>query len=246
MNYDSLPDELDDFLIWLKQWSEEVWSGYQTPSLEDFRRARYIGSGWKLGTKWLGGFSEAEINSFEQTWDLRFPPDYRLFLRLLGAPDQPMVSVGYKGREMVQGESPSFYHWGRDEETIQDARSWPLEGLLFDVENEVLWPDSWGERPKDVEGRRQRLSGLVQTAPPLIPIIGHRYLVGTPLQAGNPVLSVHQSDIIFYGLDFRKFLIAELADLLEIDHREAYERAVAEITETSYTSIPFWGEIMTS
>jgi hypothetical protein len=157
-----------------------------------------------------------------------------------------MVSAGYRqGRELVQGESPSFYHWGRDIEAIQGAMSEPLEGLVFDVENNDLWPDSWGERPDNAEGRQQRLSELFQAAPPLIPITGHRYLVGTPVQAGNPVLSVHQSDIIFYGLDFRKFLIAELSDLLGIDHREAYEWAVDGITETSYTSIPFWGEIMT-
>jgi hypothetical protein len=246
MNYGSPPNELNDFLIWLKQRSEEVWSEYQTPSLEDFRRARYLGSDWKQGTKWLGGFSDAEIDSFEQTWNLRFPADYRLFLRLLGAPNRSMVTAGYRGRDMVQGECPSFYHWGADVEAIQYAMASPLEGLLFDVENNVLWLDSWGVRPNDVEGRRQRLSELIQGAPPLIPIIGHRYLVGTPVKAGNPVLSVHQSDIIFYGSDLRKFLITELSDLLEINHEEAYQKAVEEITETSYTNIPFWGEIMLS
>jgi hypothetical protein len=55
---------------------------------------------------------------------------------------------------------------------------------------------------------------------------------------------VYQSDIIIYGSDFRKFLIAELSDLLEINHNEAYEFAVAEITRTDIEEIPFWGEIM--
>lgn len=246
MNSDSLPNELNQFLIWLQRRSEEIWSNYHTASFQDFRRAGVGGKDWKRGTKWLGGFSDSEINSFEQIWNLKFPADYRLFLRLLGAPDRPMFATWYDGSNMVQGERPSFYNWRTDAEAIREAIAWPLEGLLFDVENNVLWLDSWGVRPNDREGREQRLSELVGEAPPLIPIIGHRYLLGTPLQVGNPILSVYQSDIIFYGSDFRKFLIAELSSLLEIDHNEAYEIAVAEITRTVIEEIRFWGEIILS
>jgi hypothetical protein len=248
MNNDSMPTELSEFLVWLKHRTEKIWSIHHTATLEEVRRAHYSGPDWKTGTRWLGGFSDAEIDSFEKIWNVRFPPDYRLFLQLLGAPDRPMMMFGYGDRkeERVQGESPSFYNWRTDSDAIHEAMAWPLEGLLFDVEHNVLWLDSWGVRPDDREGRQQRLSDLILEAPPLIPIIGHRYLLGMPIQAGNPVLSVYQSDIIFYGSDFREFLIAELSDLLEIDHNEAYEVADEGITRTEIERIPFWGEIILS
>jgi hypothetical protein len=44
-------------------------------------------------------------------------------------------------------------------------------------------------------------SGEWQAAPGLIPIHGHRYLPTLPVEPGNPVLSVHQTDIICYGLN---------------------------------------------
>ena len=145
---------------------------------------------------------------------------------------------------MVQGEQPSFYNWRTDAEAIKKAMAWPLEGLLFDVEQNNLWLDSWGVRPSDAEGRQERVSELVSKAPSLVPVISHRYLLGTPVKAGNPVLSVYQSDIIIYGSNFRNFLTADLSDLLGLDHEEAYRRAIEGVPFSSIISIPFWGEII--
>jgi hypothetical protein len=104
-------------------------------------------------------------------------------------------------------ERPGFYHWLRDEAAIRDAFQWPIEGLAFDVENNVLWPESWGLRPENANDRRARVAELVAKAPPLLPITGHRYVV-----AAEPtiVLSVYQSDIIIYGRDMRAFLLAQV------------------------------------
>ncbi|MFZ5439189.1 MAG: hypothetical protein ACOZQL_04230 [Myxococcota bacterium] len=44
-----------------------------------------------------------------------------------------------------------------------------------------------------------RARTLLAHAPKLVPVFGHRFLVTEPLRAGNPVLSVYQSDIIVYG-----------------------------------------------
>jgi hypothetical protein len=107
-----------------------------------------------------------------------------------------------------------------------------------------LWLDSWGGRPSDAEGRQERVSELVSKAPSLVPVISHRYLLGTPVKAGNPVLSVYQSDIIIYGSNFRNFLTADLSDLLGLDHEEAYRRAIEGVPFSSITSIQFWGEII--
>ncbi len=236
-----IPTDLIEFFSWLKQRTEEVWSHYRTTKLEQTQQYYSGWDDWQQGTKWLDGFSDDEINSFEQIWQIKFPPDYRQFLQLLGATDRPSYSVRYKGSQLVEGESPSFYNWRNDGEAIKKAFAWPLEGLLFDVEESNLWLNSWGVRPNDAGDRQRHLSDLVREAPALIPIIGHRYLLGTPVRAGNPVLSVYQSDIILYGSDIRNFLIAELSSLLGFNHQEAWQKAVKEV---SVESIPFWGEIM--
>ena len=50
----------------------------------------------------------------------------------------------------------------------------------------------------------------VAKAPKLIPLMGHRYLPAEPCEAGNPVLSVYQADIIYYGADLDAYFNIEL------------------------------------
>jgi hypothetical protein len=47
---------------------------------------------------------------------------------------------------------------------------------------------------------------LVTAAPQLIPVFMHRMMPDEPHEAGNPVFSVHQTDIILYGCDLADFL----------------------------------------
>lgn len=69
------------------------------------------------------------------------------------------------------------------------------------VEHNGLWHPSWGQRPKSTSDAVDAARGLVATVPPLIPIYAHRMVPTDPQEAGNPVLSVMQSDIIYYGVD---------------------------------------------
>ena len=152
-----------------------------------------------------------------------------------GSPDLQLVE-----------DRPSFYDWRRDDEALKGTFSLPLGGLLFDVEHADLWMKSWGERPKSRKARKQVLSKLVAAAPKLIPVYGHRYLLADPLEAGNPVLSVHQADIIVYGSNLRNYLFLELSDLLGIPQDEAAEVADEGVTLEQIAAIPFWGELMTN
>jgi hypothetical protein len=43
-------------------------------------------------------------------------------------------------------------------------------------------------------------------APKLIPLLGHRYLPADPCEAGNPVFSVYQSDVIYYGANLQDWM----------------------------------------
>lgn len=73
----------------------------------------------------------------------------------------------------------------------------------------------------------------------LIPVYKYRCLVGLPLAAGNPVLSVMGSDIIVYGLDLPSCLQHEFSDLLP---GETFwqSRPWTEKEDERLSSIPFW------
>jgi hypothetical protein len=43
--------------------------------------------------------SEQEIIEIEQHWQLQFPPDYRLFLKMLHSTNEKCVSFDEKGRK---------------------------------------------------------------------------------------------------------------------------------------------------
>lgn len=139
--------------------------------------------------EWAPGYSLDELDAAQERFCLRFPPD--LIALLLE-------------RRPVGG-----YDWTRDESRIRRMLAWPLEGLLFDVERDGLWWPEWGERPRTAEARRDVVAGVVGAAPKLIPIFSHRYLPEEPHEAGNPVFSVHQSDIICYGTNLSSYFLNE-------------------------------------
>lgn len=136
--------------------------------------------------RWTTGYSAHQLANIQSRFDLRFPPD--------------LIEL-YSQRRPV-----GTYDWLTDIAEIKRKLTWPLEGLLFDIENNVLWLDAWGERPGDKAARAEIVTAAVAKAPKLIPICGHRYLPETPALAGNPVLSVYQSDIIVYGTNLSDYI----------------------------------------
>lgn len=94
-----------------------------------------------------------------------------------------------------------------------------------------LWWPEWGNRPDRAEARANVLREVVGKAPRLIPIFGHRYLPATPHLAGNPVFSVHQSDVIHYG--------ADLADYIEREEHGWDVRPWPDVMR----EIDFWSEL---
>lgn len=240
----NIPVGFDDFLEWLRRETEKAWKSYEPRTLEDYQAANVGGVDWQTGTKWGPGLSEAEIAEAEQRFGLQFPPDYRQFLAILHAPDKPMSGALFEGSDLVASNSPSFYNWKTDEDEIRWALSWPIKGILFDVEHNKLWLAEWGQRPDTEQKRASLIKNLAAEATPLIPVFGHRYLVGSPLESGNPVLSMYQADIIAYGQDLRSYLITELAKILGIDHDAAYRDGVCNVSLEDLASIKFWGPII--
>jgi hypothetical protein len=240
----------DEFLGWFRRRTESYWATHEVATLADYVRRGVGGSDWQQGTRWLNGLSDDEIDGVERRWSLRFPPDYRLFLRRLHSVDRPMTGAYFRdpqdGDRLVPDESPSFYNWLTDTEAIQGRFDWLLEGLEFDLEQNVLWRESWGPKPATLEAQKERVRELVAAAPKLIPVFSHRYLLAEPCQEGNPVLSVYQSDIIVYGHDLRSYFQMEFYGLLGLTRAEIEPLVTKEINGrfAQYMAIPFWGELL--
>jgi hypothetical protein len=139
----------------------------------------------------VSGYSTGELQEAQERFGLTFPPDLLDLLK----------------ERRVFGDRG--YDWVHDHERITDALKWPLEGLLFDVDENGLWWPEWGERPAIKDDRAAVVGEVLDKAPKLIPLMGHRYLPEQPSIAGNPIFSVYQSDIIVYGADLAEWMQIE-------------------------------------
>lgn len=167
------------------------------------------------------GLTDEEIVKIEKTYDIYFPKSLR---------------------EMYQIALPvskSFYNWRDFNETniksIQKSLNWPLEGVLFDIEENVFWDSSWGDKPTELSEAKQKCINEMQKVPKLIPIYGHRYIPVVNGVDNPPVFSVYQTDVIYYGIDLENYFRIEF-DFLKWDViNEA-------IDKDEIALIPFWSQ----
>lgn len=158
------------------------------------------------------GLNDTEIASVESRYQFRFPPDLRGFL------------------QTALPKGPQFPDWrAGDERTIRDWMDAPKQGVLFDIEHNDFWLPRWGPRPSSSAEAIRRVEALLSTAPRLIPIFSHRMMPDEPHLPGNPVFSVHQTDIIPYGFDLTDYLRQEF----QLPGREPWPEKIRPIR--------FWG-----
>jgi hypothetical protein len=154
------------------------------------------------------GLTNEEISSCEMRFGFRFPPDLRQFLQT-GLP-----------------RGPQFPDWRSGDEAL--LREWldsPRRGVLFDVEHNGFWLEEWGSKPETLADAMGAASAHVLTAPRLIPVFAHRMMPDEPHLDGNPVLSVHQTDIICYGFNLADYLRHEFG----LPGREEWPKVVRPI-----------------
>jgi len=164
------------------------------------------------------GLSEHELAAIEDYWAFRFPPDLREMLQVA----LPLM--------------PPFPDWrGYRTSQVCDLMEWPVDGICYDVEHDDFWLDAWGRRPLALEDAITVAKANLKLAPKLIPIYGHRYLPAEPCESGNPVFSVYQTDVIYYGANLRDYILTEFGDL-------SWEQAVAKVSKR----IPFWADLADS
>lgn len=174
------------------------------------------------GIQFENGLSNEEIKAVEESFAVSFPPDLQCFL-------QYALPV-----------SPRFVNWRKglnsdeEKESIISRINWPLDGLLFDIHNDSFWREQWGRKPENTLEMEEIATIAYRDAPKLIPIYAHRFIPSSPNEEGNPIFSVHQTDIIHYGYDLISYFANEFFLILPEDIILAQEPKF----------IPFWSEVM--
>ena len=173
------------------------------------------------------GLTDAEFARIEQEYGFEFADDHRAFLAA-GLPVNVPPEEG-------QTWSRPWPEWrGGDLDSLRQQLDWPVEGVLFDVEHNGFWCEAWGERPIDDTAALATARDRLADVPVLVPVYGHRYLPAGRGSSGHPVLSMWQTDIIYYGVD--------LADYM---HREFDEvRGEVDESRNPRATIRFWRDLL--
>jgi hypothetical protein len=162
------------------------------------------------------GLSETQLQEAERHHTFRFPQDLREFL-----------SVSFPtGRDFPDWRSPA----GNE---LRDRLASPLQGLLFDIEHNQFWWAGWGDRPRILDEALAVARSRFASLPRLVPIFSHRFIPADPSEAGNPVFSVYQTDVTYYGSDLSTYLEREFAG----------GRLHSDETPRPHRRIPFWSDL---
>jgi hypothetical protein len=151
----------------------------------------------RKGIHFETGLNDNEVEKIESKFHFLFPDDLRLFLQ-----NGLHISEGFVNwRQGLVSEGMA--------ENINSRLNWPLDGMIFDIKNNDFWFEQWGERPDGLQDRIALATKFYLTYPRLIPVYDHRYIPSRPHQAGNPVFSIQQMDIIYYGYDLISYFTKE-------------------------------------
>lgn len=172
----------------------------------------------KKGLEFAEGLTNEEIIYIENLYNITFPKELKDFLKI----KLPISNGFYNWRDYTE----------KNKENINKAINMPLEGLLFDIEYNNFWVETWEKIDEEkIDIKKQEFLKKYQKAPKLIPIYKHRYM--PDINKGNiPILSVVQSDIIVYGKNLRDYL-----------EREFILSSKLEDIENNY-DIEFWSEVI--
>ena len=170
------------------------------------------------GVAFDNGLTEAEIQLVERSFSFSFPPDLKAFVMFA-------LPRGEKWPNWRNVEAPE----------LELMMNWPCEGICFDIENNAFWPTEWGTKPASLDEACELAKRMVDKAPKLIPIYGHRYLPDRPSLEGNPVFSVYQTDIIYYG--------ANLWNYFQNEFRYQFGVAGYQVDEP-LRRIEFWSDLI--
>jgi hypothetical protein len=265
----SFPENLIDFLYWVKETTEAYWS--KVPPEELIH-----------GAKWLP-LSDGQIDELKLKYAIRFDVEHRAFLRVLHTIDKHYddeeVGEEFSDNGGVEYEEPEevrkkrefwsppynpslFYNWIAETEWIESRLAWIEHLFTCDISGtNRCWLKSWGPRPESGEERVRIFKEWYDKAPRLLPIRAHTFLMADGGCGLKPVMSVYGFDTIISAWNLRHFLIRQFSTelgLTEIyydseDYPEGYEDLVKGIPELDAlqtiklddVDIPYWKEVLT-
>lgn len=200
-----IPENFTDFLYWVKDRTENLWSS------EDWREHEFYGAKWQPLT-------DQQIFEVEEKYAVKFNDEHREFLKILHVIDKKeIIEYESENDEIISEEGIWLYNWLENEEEINERLHGLSDWLYLDVEGlNKVWLKSWGKRPSSKEKREEIFQQWFSKIPKLIPILGHRFVVSDSNLKWNPVISMWGADIIVMGWDFRTYLLNEIRSNLGI------------------------------
>ena len=171
----------------------------------------------EAGVEFYDGLTEDEIKIIEDFYRIKFPEELKVFY-MDGLP----ISEG-------------FYNWRDFDSQNTEMISERISRVRIDIADDIDsfdWPESWGTRPENEEERLHLFISKLNEAAPLVPLYKHRY-ISSQYEQGNPVFSIHGTDIIYYGENLTQYF------LIEFD----FEKQSA-VDCSKINKVDFWSEIL--
>jgi hypothetical protein len=172
------------FLLEFRHETEEKW---RKQAIDP----RIYGFQFQAGTRWNPGLSYEQILAYENKVCIRFPSDFKAFLRAMNGTDLPTLNVfgssGEPSREWI-----GVYTYPRDIDLIRDLIA------SVNTDRNVLIT-TLAEEGFSLSARAK-----------LMPIYAHRYVVCDEDFESSVVLSIWDSeDAIVYGYSLQEYLERE-------------------------------------
>ena len=183
----------------------------------------------KKGETLEEGLSDEEFKKIEICYSIKFPISLRTLYK-------SFLPSGF-----------DFYNWrdfSEDNVTkIKTKLKWPLEGMLFDVVANGFWKKCFGPKTNNIEENQDIVINYTNNSsneivPKLIPIFSHRYVPCYPDVMNMSVISVYQTDIIYYGYDLEDYFEKEFGAI------DKYKEQADINYKKEPVKIPFWTEII--
>lgn len=171
------------------------------------------------------GLSAVELTRAEQRFGVRFP---RLWRTVLGIVHPVALPVPPRGLDGVLRWMPVPDWRGRDPEATAGLVEAPVQGVLFDVEENGFWWPAWGARPRQRARRMAVARERLGRVPRLVPLWSHLYVSSDD---GSPVLSIVQTDL------------CSPADSL-VGLLRGHDRADVDAAELRGHRVEFWSDLL--
>ena len=168
------------------------------------------------GIEFDKGLNQAEFSKIKEVYGIEFPSELKEFY------------------STILPISKNFYNWrdfsSENVNKIKGALKRPFDDI-YEMAEEVYWCEDWGVEP-DINERTSVVRQKLEKAPKLIPIFLHRYM--PMLSKENvPVISVCNTDIIYYGENLVSYLEIEFGD-----------RKQSDIEFNKIEHVPFWSDLL--